>query len=413
MDSMEAPEPLEYLEWSERDFLRLLKRSKLRGSGSGRNDPKKNSCQRQEQGDLSAFVDLPPLLRLPQELRDQILREVIDSELSAYEGGVRVLSFNHITQDQPSSLKPKLLNIFLINKLLHDEAEEVLWKHHPISLQAWSHFRFPLRQSHILNLSAYAYANIRTLWMPLYVSSRNGFSAIKVGYNNIIGNTVSSNSTWQYETLALKLTNLRTLFVNVHESKDMRREGGFRGRCLEAIVSMLGLFIADRILICCESEDTIFDLRMAARYRIEDYETRCNFTLSETSQRDWKMMDLDENLAPKRPRIQATQHLEEFPYQKVVVKNSSTSTIATARPVVAKATVVTGEVKARSQVIKTREERTRTARPKTSEPQGGVRAAEVKREAKRGSKTSEGRKGFKTQESKGGFFDNLWGKLKV
>lgn len=442
MESRLKPAVQFAMKHSKRDFIRMLKASRLTTTATSTGNPFKSG---DEQNDPSASTQLPPLLRLPPDVRAQIFRHVIESELSDYGYNTRVIEFQEFTHNDniEFSPKPNLLNVFLVNKLLRDEAEKALWRNYTLSLQAWNHYKYPLRESSILNLSPYAYANIKSLWIPLYVSRLNNFHAVKVSYNNIIGTSASRSSTWHYEDLAHQLVSLRTLYITVHESKDMRLESGFRGRCIETIVSMLGMFIANTIFICCESEETVSDLRVAARYRIEDFETRCRFTLSEKNAREWKIINLETALAPEKVSKKVTNEgdegLEGFPYQTVVIKRSSTST--TPKQVVA--TVVTAAVN-RALNLKTKspeldedrikhaelkerrprggepeegsstnralkEGRPKTARSKTADAKRGRKAADVKK----GSTTLEARNVTQTQEAKGGFFDSIWGRLKV
>jgi hypothetical protein len=207
----------------------------------------------------------PPILRLPAELRLKILKGIFhDAFYSTF--GVAHLVIAGLPWQ--ATHKPPVRALFLINKLLHDEAEEALWKNFEIVLDVYDHYKYPLRASTFLGLSPYAYSVMQNLNLVLYVSQDNRFDSIKTSYNVIIGNVLSAaQATWRFDSVARQLTHLQLITFTIFSGTNLIPGGTFQKRALKALAGIIGSFSATRMVILVGNAPAVEGLKRECLYR--------------------------------------------------------------------------------------------------------------------------------------------------
>lgn len=218
-------------------------------------------------------MSVSPLLQIPAELRLLVFKNFFDDVfhrcdiISDFGGKLNDL---YVTEP-PARLEP-WTSILLINRLLHDEAEEVLWRHSRLTLDVDHHYKYPIRPSPILHLSAYAYSTLKYLSLELKVDETLRFSYIKTEYSGFIGRYLSRTSgTWRFSELARQLTNLKHATFRILDRYPgiPKVNSRYRTRVIDVLLSIIGSFTAEDITVVTYNNDALHDaLLERLKYRV-------------------------------------------------------------------------------------------------------------------------------------------------
>ena len=171
--------------------------------------PEKHSAKPQ-----TSLLDLPTELRL--DIFERFMRDTL----------IATHNIDHIFfQEAPKKTfaRPPLLAIFLVNKVLHREAEEALWKCFPSRLVVYDHYKYPVKENAFLQLSTFAYSAIRTLSIFLDAEQNNAtFRHIKSSREVQLGSkgALLPSGTWRFENVVPKLTGLKSVYFCVRIEAD-------------------------------------------------------------------------------------------------------------------------------------------------------------------------------------------------
>ncbi|KAF2262089.1 hypothetical protein CC78DRAFT_326909 [Lojkania enalia] len=223
------------------------------------------------------------ILNIPPELRVQIFRILFRNAFVETFG-----SSTHLyIQETPwhTSGRPNVQSLFLINKLLHDEAEEALWKSVDVVLHSYWHYKFPYRFSASIfaldHLSTFAYASIRKIDIPINIQIDNNFAYIRNGYN-------------RFEKFARSLKGLRLATFHIVTLDDTILASHFTGlpshpkltnsmawvslKAPKVIAGIVSLFEAEKVIVVMETEQQIKNFRSKCkplmRYKFNRIELR-------------------------------------------------------------------------------------------------------------------------------------------
>lgn len=259
------------------DVYRNLDRGSILPNSSLVTFPRFPSPSRQEDDFRNC---LPPLLRLSPEIRLEIFRTTFREILIAVYGLPKIL-LKDVDIPWIPSIKPPVRGLLLVNKLIHAEAEEALWKNFTVIVHAFEQYKYPHRPSPFLGLGAYAYGVIRRVDLPLHVERDSNFTSVKIYCNGAPGS--AKTGTWKFENVIRKLTALQHANILIFGCPDLVSSKRFRKQALGILSDMLAVLSAKTILVIVDKEGLREDLEKEIRYRV-----------GKAKKIEWQVEDMDQ-----------------------------------------------------------------------------------------------------------------------
>jgi len=155
-------------------------------------------------------------------------------------------------------------SILLVNRIIHNEAEEVLWTKAKLTLEVLHHYTYDVRTSPRVTLSPYAYSRLRYLTLELKVNEKpkNTCGCIGADDNTIIGRKYCRTcGTWEFYGLGRQLTNLKHVTFNIADGYpgipaiDTWR----RYEAIGCILGIIGSFPVEDKLVVVYGNDSLYE----------------------------------------------------------------------------------------------------------------------------------------------------------
>lgn len=238
-----------------------------------------------------------PLLQLPVELRLMIFERYFDGIFE--QCGIvsdHEAKLNNIVITERSARRAKpVTSILLVNRQMHDEAEDTLWKNARLTLDVKGHYKNGYTPS-LLHLSHYAYSNLRYLSVVLYVDRRYRFNLINSEYICLGGEFREKRTTWRFTERVRRFTNLKHAtfrVIEIHPGIPIVYTK-YKRQVIDAILSILRSTPAEDItVVAVIDDDEVFKaLLRDVKNRLTQQAESAKFKYGVELPMLWKMANL-------------------------------------------------------------------------------------------------------------------------